>query len=298
MQHSVNRTTGVWLIIAAAVMWSSGGVLVKTLTGSFGLQPQVLACLRSLAAGLVLCWALPRLPGASWRRVGPAAVLYTALVFTFVASTTKTSAANAIFLEYFSPLLVAVGAYALGTDRPRLGTLLSLLIGMAGVVVIIYGSWGPNDLPGVWLGLACALAGAVFTLVQRGINTGSSVGIISLYNLVAAAAIFPFAYKAMGNVTIGAIVVVCLMGTFQLGIPFVFFIRGLRVVPVVEASLLTLLEPVLNPIWVWIFRGEKPTAWTVAGGSAILAALVVHIVTQRAPEAQPVGLAVAATDAR
>ena len=284
------------MILAAAVMWSSGGVLVKTLTEDFGLRPQALVCLRSLAAGIALSWALPGLRGVSWRRVGPAAAMYTAMVFTFVTSTSLTTAANAIFLEYFSPLLVAVGAYAMGTDRPRAATLLSLAIGMSGVAIILYGSWTPQDLGGVWLGLACALAGALFTLIQRGIHTGSTVGLISLYNLAAAAAVFPFAYVALGSVSLGAIVVVALMGTFQLGIPFVCFIRGLRVVPVVEASLLTLLEPVLNPIWVWTFRGEVPSAWTLAGGGAILAALVVHILTLRAPaEAKPAGLVVAVT---
>lgn len=264
-------------IAAAAILWSFGGVLIKIITAQLGVSAEAMACLRSAAAGLALAWALPMLRGSLRGRMALAALFFAPLVGTFVRSTTLTSAANAILLQYFYPLLVAIGArlwYAETIDRR---TLAALALGTAGVVTIIAGSWEAAHLEGVGLGLISAVLFAGFVLVQRGLREADPMALSSLYNLIAAAAILPFAWPKLGGISGTALALIAFTGLVQLGLPYFLFMKGLKSVPAAEAALMTLLEPILNPLWVWLLYGEQPGLWTLLGGAAILLALVIRL---------------------
>ena len=261
------------LVISAAVLWSIGGVFIKKLTGDYGMAPPVLACLRSAAAGLALIWALPRI-GRSARnwRVPVSGIFYGATLGCFVAATAGTRSANAIFLQYAFPLLVAIGGWLFYRERVTRRTALALAIGMGGVAVILIGSWRPQDRAGLIYGVGSAFALAGFVLLQRRIREGSPLGLTSLYNLIAAAAILPFAWGRF-DVPPEALGLVVMMGVVQIGLPYVLFIKGLRVLPAAEAGLVCLIEPVLNPLWVWLIVHEEPGGWTMLGAGLILVAL-------------------------
>lgn len=267
-------------IAAAAALWSFGGLFVKVLQGVFGVQPQAIACLRSAAAGIALGWALPRIAGAPLGRVGAASLAYLGTVLLFVHSTAMTSAANAIFLQYFYPLITAVGAALFFFERIDRRTVAALVLGTAGAGIIVGGSWNGADQEGVTLGLLSAVTFAAFVLIQRGIRSGGAIGLVAVYNLATALLLLPFAWPHLGIPT-DAWILVAVMGIFQLGIPYALFVKGLKTVPAAEAAIITLLEPVLNPIWVWLGRGEVPSAWTVIGGSILLLALAVRFVSIR-----------------
>ncbi|NOZ23286.1 MAG: DMT family transporter [Planctomycetes bacterium] len=272
--------TGYLLILASAVMWSFGGILVKTLTQTYGVDPRAVACLRSTVAGLVLSWALPRLKHAPrWRVVG-AGISYTLVVFGFVVSTSGTTAANAIFLQYAYPLFVAVGAVLIFSEPLGRRTLLALVIGMSGIATILICSWTPGQREGVAYGFMSAFAFAAFTLLQRSMRDGHPIAMSSFHNLMAAALILPFAWGRF-QISFPALLIVAVMGTFQLGIPYVLFIWGLKTVPTTDAALLTLVEPVLNPVWVWLFIGETPHPSTIVGGALILLALLTRFLGVR-----------------
>jgi drug/metabolite transporter (DMT)-like permease len=267
-------------IAAAAVLWSFGGLFVKVLQGVFGVQPQAIACLRSAAAGIALAWALPRIAGAPLVKVGGASVAYLGTVLLFVQSTSMTSAANAIFLQYFYPLLTAVGAALLFSERIDRRTVAALVLGTAGVGIIVGGSWNAADQEGVALGLMSAVTFAAFVLIQRAIRAGGPIGLVAAYNLATALLLLPFAWPHL-RIPTEAYVLLAVMGIFQLGIPYALFVKGLKTVPAAEAAIITLLEPVLNPIWVWLGRGEVPNVWTVMGGTLLLLALAVRFLAVR-----------------
>lgn len=262
-------------IAAAAALWSFGGLFVKALQGIFGVQPQAIACLRSAVAGIALGWALPRIAGAPLGRIGAAGLAYMGTVLLFVQSTAMTSAANAIFLQYFYPLITAAGAAIFFSERIERRTVAALVLGMSGVCIIVAGSWNAADQQGVTLGLMSAVTFAAFVLIQRGIRTGGAIGLVAVYNLMTALLLLPFAWPYL-QIPAEAWILVAIMGTFQLGIPYALFVKGLKTVPAAEAAIITLLEPVLNPLWVWLGRGEVPRAWTVIGGAILLMALAVR----------------------
>jgi drug/metabolite transporter (DMT)-like permease len=157
-------------------------------------------------------------------------------------------------------------------------TLLALAVGVAGIVVMVAG--GPYEpivlLWGILSGVA--FGGLILVLQQiesaGGINT---FAVIFLNNLGCTVLLLPICLK-MGVLGIPGwkLGVVLATGVVQLAIPYILFQFGLRRVGPVEASLLILLEPVLNPVWVWLVVGERPDLATFIGGTAILTAMVLE----------------------
>jgi len=141
------------------------------------------------------------------------------------------------------------------------------------VLTILVGSWQPGHHAGVSCGVVSAFAFAAFTLLQRGLHKGNAIGLVSMFNLIAAVVLLPFAFGKL-RLSAAAYALVGLQGVVQLGLPYVLFVKGLRVIPAADAAIITLLEPVLNPLWVWIAIGEVPNRWTVIGGTAIICALL------------------------
>ncbi|MBI4565248.1 MAG: DMT family transporter [Planctomycetes bacterium] len=268
-------TRGRSLVLGAALLWSLGGMLIRQ-ASQWGAEPQSIACLRSAFAAAALAWALPAArPAIGWR-AGIAAALFSALLVTFVAATVLTSAAHAIFLQYFSPLLVAVGAKVLYREAvPRRGVA-ALAIGTAGIIVIVGASIGRIDTIGLALGLVSAVFFASFVLVQRGLKAGSPIGLTCAYNLAAAAVLLPFAAGHL-HMEWRAWLLIAGTGVVQIGVPYVLFLYGLRLIPANEAGILMLLEPVLNPLWAWWILGEGVAFPTALGGCLILGAVGLHV---------------------
>jgi drug/metabolite transporter (DMT)-like permease len=255
-------------------MWSTGGVFIKVLTGRYGVDPRAVACLRSATGGLVLAWALPRMVGAPKWRTASALVAYTLVMGAFVVATTATTAANAIFLQYAYPLFAAIGAVVVFRERLGLRTAAALAVGMAGIATILVGGWEPGQGLGMLYGFSTAFALATFTLLQRSIKHHSPIAASSFYNLAAALLLLPLAWGRFG-MSLEAFLVLAAMGILQISVPYVLFIQGLKTVPAAEAALITLVEPILNPVWVWLAVGEEPGRSTLVGGALILVALVV-----------------------
>jgi len=263
------------MILVCAVLWSFGGVFVKVLRQRYGVEAPAIACLRSAAAAVVLGWALPRLKGAQLGRACASALAYTVVVGSFVVAVAGTTAANAIFLQYAYPAFVGVGAVVFFRERLGGRTILALALGLAGVATILAFSWRPEERTGLVCGFASSIAFAILALLQRGTRRGDPVALSSFYNLAAAVLLLPLAWGRL-SISGEALIVVAAMGIVQLGLPYVLFIRGLRSVPATDGALITLAEPILNPVWVWLVVSETPHWSTLAGGGFILLALLVR----------------------
>ncbi len=272
------RISGHLYVLAAASLWSTGGVLIKVLTQTYHVDPKALACLRSAIAGLILAWALPGISQAPrWKALG-AGLAYTGVVGGFVLSTAGTTAANAILLQYAYPLFVAVGAVFLFSEPLGRRTALALVIGMAGIASILVFSWTPGEQTGLVFGISSSFAFAAFALFSRSIRYDNPMGLSSLYNLMAAAVLF---LPAWGTLEISgvAFLILTAMAAFQLGVPYALFLKGLQTVPTTDAALITLVEPILNPVWVWLFVGEVPHPSTIVGGGLIILAFMTRFTT-------------------
>ena len=260
-------------VAGAAILWSTGGLFIKLAP-----MPAIaVACGRSLVAAVFYLIVLrPNLRAARLST----ALAYAGCIVTFVTATRLTTAANAIFLQYTGPAYVLLLSPLILKEAFRRIDGACVLLSLAGMSLFFVGKVEAGQALGNGLGI---VSGVFFALtvvfLRRDSRAGNDTALPStaLGNLIAAAVTLPFALQALPQMTSarGAGVLLYL-GIVQLGVAYVLFIRGVRKVPAAEASLISMLEPVLNPVWVLLGTGERPGPWALLGGAIVIAAVVVR----------------------
>jgi drug/metabolite transporter (DMT)-like permease len=285
-ESSPAQFVGVVLLALSALMWSLNGVLIKTLTKDDSAPGGVtIACFRSLVAGLCLLpltrgkWGTLAGRSASGRRlsVRPAAlggmVLFTLMTVTFVLAMTKTETANALILQYTSTFWIFALSPWLLRELPRREDVRLLIIAVPGIGIIFAGN-ATADVVGLTIALASGLFFALLTMLLRHLRESDPVAVTVFNNLGAALLLLPFCIAAGGlMVSQRAVVLLVIMGVVQFGVPYYLYSLGLARVPAAQAALVTLLEPVLAPLWTYLVIGETVPTMTMIGGSLILLAL-------------------------
>ncbi len=274
---------GLWLgvaaLVCAAALWSLNGPLIKLLNerGS-GLPGVTIACYRSLLGGLLfLPFAAKR--WSTLRHVRPAWPIASVATFTlmtaaFVIATTMTAAANAIVLQYTAPLFVFALSPLLLGERPRLGDGLALLVSLAGVAVIVVFQ-PPGQLAGVLVALLSGLGYGALIVTLRGLREVDPTVVVAMNFLGSGLLLLPAAALwGTLHLTQGQLLLLVLMSAVQFALPYALFSWALRRVEAHSASLIALLETVLNPLWTWLAVGERVPAGTLAGGPLVLLGVI------------------------
>jgi drug/metabolite transporter, DME family len=261
------------LVFVASVLWSTSGFFVKSpyLAGWSG--PQV-AFWRAVFACLAL-WPLVRRPTWSWRLI-PMTVLFTGMNYTYLTAMVKGTAANAIWLQCTAPVWVLlVGVFVFG-ERAIWRDWFMVACAALGIGLIVYFESRGLAREAVAWAIASSFfyAGVVLSLRQlRGFN---SVWLAALNHLVTAIALAPFAVAA-GHFPSGAQwIFLAGLGVLQMAFPYVLFAYGLKRIPGHEATAIGLVEPLMNPLWVFLAWSDRPQWWTIAGGACILVGLSVR----------------------
>lgn len=268
------------LLLTAALLFSTGGAAIKaaTLTG------WQVACFRSAVAAAVLLLALPEARrGWSWRIV-PVAAAYVATLICFVLANRLTTAADAIFLQSTAPLYLLLLGPVLLREPIRRADLVYVAAVVAGMTVFFLGAesavaTAPDPPRG---NAIAALSGLFYALMLVGLrwlarakDGGAGVATVALGNILACVAALPMALP-VGAGSAGNLVVILYLGVVQIGIAYVCLTRAIRHVPAIEAATLLMLEPAMNPVWTWLVHGERPAAWSLAGGALILGATLAN----------------------
>jgi len=269
-------------LVAAAVLFSSGGALIK----GTSLDAWQIACFRSLVAAVAFIVLVPsarRLPTRGEWLVG---IAYAATLILFVLANKLTTAASTIYLQSTAPVYILIfGPWLLGERATKRD--FPFLLAMAGGIGLLVVGTPPAQAtaPNPALGNALALASGVgwgFTMMglrrlQRADSTGATgggTGAVVAGNLVAAAVTAPFALPAQGSF-IPDWATILFLGVVQIALAYRFVTFGLTRVPALEASLILLVEPVLSPIWAWLEHGEEPGTLAILGGAVVAAATTV-----------------------
>lgn len=277
---------GVIFLALAALFWSLNGVLIKSITKDDPVPHGVtIACYRSLVAGLCLLplslgkWGTLASRSATGTRlpIRPAAlggmVLFTLMTVTFVLAMTKTETANALILQYTSTFWIFALSPWLLRELPRKEDVRLLAIAVPGIGIIFAGN-ATADVVGLTIALASGLFFALLTMLLRHLRDSDPVAVTVFNNLGAALLLLPFCIAAGGlMVSQRAVVLLIVMGVVQFGVPYYLYSLGLARVPAAQAALVTLLEPVLAPLWTYLVIGETVPTMTMIGGSLILLAL-------------------------
>jgi drug/metabolite transporter (DMT)-like permease len=262
------RLTASLQLIAAAVLWSLGGLMIKELTW----HPLGIVSVRCFLAALLVLALLRGRPRLTFSRGQVTASLaYAGAAVGFVLATKLTSAANAILLQYTSPLWVALLAPRLLGEPTQGRDWLFMALILGGMALFFVESLSPSGLAGNLAALGTGMCVACLALSLRGQDQASSTPIF-LGNLLAALVCLPFVRPPWPDAQDWLILLV--MGPLQLGLPYYLYSLAIRRVSALEASLLPMLEPVLNPIWVMLFLGERPGPWALAGGVIVLSSVL------------------------
>jgi drug/metabolite transporter (DMT)-like permease len=272
------------LIVLAALLWSLSGAFAKLLTLPTGLDlgtPPVhglqMAFYRALFAGLVLLPAVrPR--DVSFRRLMLGMVACFAVMNAlFVLAIAWGSAANAIWLQYTGPLWMYLASVWWLGEPPDRRSSVALAISLVGIAIIVFwGGWHEGELLVVSIALGSGVAYAGVILFLRVLRDASPRWLTVLNHLCSAVVLLPVLwYLAPPQPRPAQLGVLFLFGAVQMALPYWLVARGLRVISPQEAGMITLLEPLLNPVWAYLVapQTEVPRPYTLAGGALILGAL-------------------------
>jgi len=261
------------LAIASAVLFSTGGAAIK----STALSSWQVAGFRSLVAGLTVALLLPESRrGWTWRS-SLVALAYTVCLTSFVLATKNTTAANAIFLQGTAPLyLVLAGPWLLG-EKVRSGDWWTLSTVLVGMVLVFWETTSaqklaPNPLLGNWLGALSGLGWAATVCGLRWLSKlgeGNSMTPVLIGNCMAVAICLPWMLP-IGAVPWGDVWALLYMGIFQVGLAYWCLTQAMSELSALEASLLLMVEPALNPLWTWLAHEERPGGTALAGGALII----------------------------
>jgi len=268
------------LLLLTALLFSTGGMAIKACS----LGSWQVASFRSGVAALAVFALLPAArKGLSWRVV-PVAAAYAATLVLFVTATKLTTAANAIFLQSTAPLYVLVLGLVLLHERIRrtdlvfaaaVGTGLALFVAARQGALATAPDPGRGDLLALLSGVAWALTIVGLRWLGRRSDGSGAIATVALGNVIACLIALPAALPVPATRWTDWLVIAYL-GLVQIGLAYYCLTRAIGHVPAFEATTLLLLEPALNPVWVWMVLGERPAALALGGGAVILSATLVH----------------------
>jgi drug/metabolite transporter (DMT)-like permease len=271
------RRRGQVYVALAALAWSSAGVLQREL--SVGTATQVAG--RALFATLALLAfvAVSERSGvtrafASMRRAELAVAACTAVASTtFIVALNHTTVANVLFLQAVAPIAAALIAWAALRDSVSRRTAVAMVVALGGVGLMVGGPGGTHGL-GLALSVVMTVAFALSVVITRHRRDISMAPAICLSQALVLAAVGPFAHP--GSIGTHDLVLIFVLGVGQIGLGLAFLTMGARLIPAAEVALITLLEIVLGPLWVWVALAERPSTTTLAGGAVVVAAVALQ----------------------
>ncbi len=266
---SKKRTTAILMLFVTAVLWSLAGLLIKYIDWN----PMAITGARSIIATAIiypvfilkkrLKWSKPLLFGA---------LAYSVTVISFVLANKLTTAANAILLQYTAPVYVALFSYWLLKEKILTADWISLVFIIGGMVLFFLDDLSAGNMLGNILGIISGAAFGFTAIFMRMQKNASPIESIFAGNVITALIGIPFMFGPPPDLKGWAAILI--LGVVQLTIPYILFSLAIRHVSALEALLIPIIEPILNPIWVFIFLSEVPGKWAFAGGAIVLVSVI------------------------
>lgn len=276
------RPGAILLLVITSLLWSSGGLLIK----SVNTNPLAIAGVRSGIAAIVILVAL-RKPKFNWSFPQIAAALsYTGTVILFVVANKMTTAANAILLQFTAPIYVALlGAWLL-KEKTKLFDWITIVVVFGGMFLFFFDELSTKGLIGNLVAIGSGVTFAMFTIFMRMQKDGSPMESVLLGNIFASVIGLPFLYKATPDAKGWTCLII--LGIFQLGISYVLYSKSIKHLTALETILISGIEPVLNPIWVFLLIGEVPGHLALIGGGIVFVMVTIKCILSALAEDSPV----------
>lgn len=260
----MKRSKAISYLIITALLWSLGGLFIKIIPW----HPLAIAGLRSGIAALVLIIYYKKPIKAISRYQVLGGISYAALVFLFVSANKTTTSANAILLQFTSTIWVAVlSKYILKKAISYFDWLIICLL-MMGMVLFFIGDLTFDHTLGNVIAIFSGLAMAMMIVSFKLQANKAAIETILIGNIMVFILALPWTIHI--RFTLPSLLAILVLGVFQLGISYIFFSKAIHYVSPLEAIIIPILEPILNPVWVLLFLGESISLNTLVGGMIIL----------------------------
>lgn len=281
-----NLIDGPLALVICAVLWSTGGIFIKNIEWN-GLA---IAGIRSLISGTFMLLVTRqrihffvrdqngRRDNLSTILLWIAALSYALTMILFVVANKLTTSANAILLQYTCPIYIILLAPILTGEKNRASDYITVLGVMLGIILFFADGLGSGNQLGNILAALSGLSYALATIFMRRCK-GNSGGAMVLSHLITAIVCLPFVIQS-GMPSPKSSFFLLMVGTVSIGIPSILYSVGIKKVRALTASFITMLEPLLNPVWVIIFASEVPSVKTILGGVLILGFIMIRSVVQ------------------
>lgn len=256
---------GLLLIFISAILWSTGGIFIKLLT----LNPFQISFFRSIFAALTIVAILRKKALIFNLGTFINGLFYAAILILFVIATKTTTAANAIFLQYTAPIYVFIFEPILLHTKFERINLITIIICIIGMLLFFIGELSPGHLIGNIFALLSGISFAAFLLGMRLNKPEYQYPTIFVGNIFVVL-FTSFSIFSLQKFSTIDFLMVSYLGIFQIGLPYIIFSLALKKVYAIEASLLSMIEPVLNPVWVYLGYGESPSMFAIIGGIIII----------------------------
>jgi len=271
LKHLKEHQTGIVAIVLAAILWSSGGLFVKLIT----LTPMQISFFRCSIAAITFA-VLFRKKILQYNLLTVVnSFFYAGVLIFYVIAMKTTTAANAIFLQSTAPIYVLIFEPLLNKTRYERSNIVTIIICFLGMILFFLGDLTPGQLEGNIFGLMSGVLFAAFFLGMKRNDKRYQQSSIFWGNILVAIICLPFLFS-IEELNFSQLWMVSFLGVFQIAIAYAFFSYGLRKVIAVEASIISMIEPVLTPVWVFVGYGEVPATTAIIGGIIILTAISIR----------------------
>ena len=271
MKHLPEHQKGIIAVLVSAILWSTGGVFIKLIS----LNTYQLSFFRSTLAALVFLILFRKVVIYANGFAILNAFFYAVVLIFFVLATKLTTAANAIFLQYTAPIYVLIFEPIINKTRYEKTNIITIVICFLGMILFFMGELSPGHLEGNLAALLSGLGFAAFFLGMRKNKPEYQFSSIFYGNILIALICIPSLFS-INVLAINDFMMVAYLGIFQIGIAYAIFSYGLKRIYAIEASIIGMIEPVLNPVWVFFGYGEAPSLMAIVGGIIIIAAISIR----------------------
>ena len=272
----MTRNRAILEMLLCAALWSIAGIFIKLIPWN----SIVIAGLRSLIAGLVM-FVYMRARGigftADRRSLAGGAALCLTLT-CFVAANKLTTAANSIVLQFTAPMFIVVFSALFLKKRFLRADVLAVVLTMAGISLFFFDQLTPGHLAGNCVAIFAGMAFACYYMSLEGASESQRMSAILIAHGLTFLVGLPFTFVYPPELSAAPVACILVLGVVQLGIPYVLLGRASGACPPLACSLLGAVEPLLNPVWVFIFYGEAPGLWALIGGVVVVATITVWCV--------------------
>jgi drug/metabolite transporter (DMT)-like permease len=268
MSTPAQHRQAVGLLIFAALLWSMGGLLIKyidwpplAVAGGRGIFAAVFLIITN--RNLKFTWSRPQLLGAFF---------YAGCTVCFCVAIKLTTVANAILLQYGAPVWIALFGSLFLAEKARRLDWITIFVALAGMILFLADGLSTGNVWGDIFGVLSGIFFAGMIIALRAQKDGSPVESIILGNLLAFAIGLPSMVSG-GNLSGSGWGALAILGCVQLGVSYHVYSRAIKHVTALQAVLIPVIEPLLNPIWVLIVMGERSTPVAIVGGAIVLGAI-------------------------